>query len=77
MISYATELKGCHIPTAMQGQDCYDIVDLPQDNGTNATNNCSLEGKVVFKITIYEKIYYATVSQCPVTSANISSIMPK
>lgn len=51
----ASELKDYHLSTAVQGQGCHDIVDLPQGNRTNATNSCSLKGKEAPKITTYEK----------------------
>lgn len=60
----------------MQDQGCHDIVDLPQDNGTNATNSYSLKGKVAPNIILYikEKI---PVAQSPITPGICLAFMSK
>lgn len=76
IVSYATELKDYHLSTVTQDQGCHDIVDLPQDNGTNTTNSYSLKGKVAPNIILFIKIKNS-VSQSPVTPGMCLVVMSK
>lgn len=50
----------------LAGSGTYNIVDLPQDNGTNATNSYSLKGNMIPTIIMWNKTwsYYCTDSCC-------------
>lgn len=68
--------EGLSSVTVTQDQGCHDIVDLPQDNGTNTTNSYSLKGKVAPNIILFIKIKNS-VSQSPVTPGICLVVMSK